>query len=201
MLKRTFDIVATSAGIVVLFPVILITGVAIRLLSPGPVLYRAARVGRGGGVFTMYKFRTMVVDADRNGPLVTAGDDARVTPIGRFLRKTKLDELPTLWNVLIGQMSLVGPRPENPKSAAQYNEEQRRIWTVRPGVTSLASVKYRNEESLLAGAADLDAKYFEIMQDKLRMELQYVERHSLRLDIVILFRTIQAVLQSKVSGA
>lgn len=201
MLKRTFDIVATSVGMVLLSPVILITGVAVRLLSPGPVLYRAARVGRGGGVFTMYKFRTMVVDAERNGPLVTAGDDARVTPIGRFLRKTKLDELPTLWNVLIGQMSLVGPRPENPKSAAQYNEEQRRIWTVRPGVTSLASVKYRNEESLLTGAADLDAKYFEIMQDKLRMELQYVERHSLRLDIVILFRTIQAVLQSKVSGA
>jgi lipopolysaccharide/colanic/teichoic acid biosynthesis glycosyltransferase len=197
MLKRTFDIVATSAGLVVLSPLFVVIGAAIRLFSPGPVIYKARRVGEGGRVFSMYKFRTMVVDADKKGPLVTAGDDRRVTPIGRFLRKTKLDELPTLWNVLIGQMSLVGPRPENPDSAAQYTGEQRRIWSVRPGVTSLATIRYRNEEALLSGATNLDARYFEIMQDKLRLELQYVEHHPLRLDILILLRTLRAIFDSR----
>ncbi|MEW6510886.1 MAG: sugar transferase [Bacteroidota bacterium] len=200
-MKRVFDIAATSAGLVLLSPLMIAITVAIRLFSPGPVLYKAARVGKGGRVFSMYKFRTMVVDADKQGPLVTAGDDARVTRIGKLLRKTKLDELPTLWNVLIGDMSLVGPRPENPKSAALYTEQQRKIWNVRPGVTSPATVKYRHEEALLSGADDLERRYFEIMQDKLRLELEYVEHYSFSRDIQILLRTFQAILNTKASGA
>ncbi len=201
MLKRLFDVLASLLGLIVLSPVLVATAAGILILSPGPVLYRAARVGKGGRVFTMYKFRTMVVDADKNGPLITASGDRRVTSIGRFLRKTKLDELPTIWNVLMGQMSFVGPRPENPLSASQYNEEQRRIWWVRPGVTSLATIKYRHEESLLGGAGELESRYFEVMQDKLRMELEYVDHHPFSMDLAILFRTIHAIFKTEVPGA
>lgn len=137
----------------------------------------------------------MVTGADHVGPLITASDDPRVTRIGRFIRRTKLDELPTLWNVLKGDMSLVGPRPENPKSAALYNEKQQQIWRVRPGITSLATIKYRNEEALLASAENLDEKYFEIMQDKLRLELEYVQYRSLWLDASIILRTFSAILR------
>jgi lipopolysaccharide/colanic/teichoic acid biosynthesis glycosyltransferase len=143
----------------------------------------------------MTKFRTMVPNADRAGPLVTAGDDSRITPIGRSLRRTKLDELPTLWNVLKGDMSIVGPRPENPQSAALYTAEQQRVLTVRPGITSLATLKYRHEERLLAGAVDLEATYFYLMQDKLKLELEYVERQSFCLDLQIICRTLLAVLR------
>jgi len=141
------------------------------------------------------------MDADCHGPLVTAGDDWRMTRIGRILRRTKLDELPTLWNVLKGDMSFVGPRPENPKSAELYSEEQRRIWTLRPGITSLATVKYRNEESILAGAKNLDARYFEIMQDKLTLELEYVDRRSFYMDLAILLRTLLAIFIAKAPNA
>ena len=200
-MKRGFDIILAGAGLFLFSPVMMAVTLAIKLLSPGPVLYKAARVGKGGRVFSMVKFRTMVIDADKNGPLVTAGNDTRVTGIGRFLRTTKLDELPTLWNVLIGDMSLVGPRPENPSSAALYTEPQRRIWTVRPGLTSPATVKYRHEEALLAGARDLDKRYFEIMQDKLKLELEYLDNRSFLRDVVILLQTLQAIFHIKVSSA
>lgn len=201
MLKRTFDIVASLLGLVILTPAFVVISIIIRLQSRGPVMYKAVRVGKGGRVFHMFKFRTMIHHADRHGPLVTAGDDWRVTPVGRLLRKAKLDELPTLWNVLVGDMSFVGPRPENPKSAALYTKEQRRIWRVRPGITSLATVKYRHEEAMLAGASDLDAKYYEIMQDKLRLELEYLDRQSVLKDFGVLARTMVAILCAKVSNA
>lgn len=192
-MKRCFEVALSLLGLGILFPVLILIGLIIRLTSRGPIFYASSRVGLNGKLFKMIKFRSMVTGADQMGPLVTAGDDPRVTRIGRFIRHTKLDELPTLWNVLKGDMSLVGPRPENPKSAALYNEEQRQIWRVRPGITSLATVKYRNEEALLAGAEDLDEKYFEIMQDKLRLELEYIQHQSLWLDITIVLRTLSAI--------
>jgi lipopolysaccharide/colanic/teichoic acid biosynthesis glycosyltransferase len=201
VLKRSFDLFFSFVGLLPLFPLMVVVGLLIKLDSPGSIIYKSKRVGKNGRLFEMYKFRTMVMNADSQGPLVTAGDDCRMTRIGRILRRTKLDELPTLWNVLKGDMSFVGPRPENPKSAELYTEEQRHIWEMRPGITSLATIKYRNEESLLAGAKDLDAKYFEVMQDKLRLELEYVDRHSFYLDLVILFRTILAIFIAKDSNA
>jgi lipopolysaccharide/colanic/teichoic acid biosynthesis glycosyltransferase len=192
-LKRLFDIFVASLGFIVLLPLMAVVALAIRLTSPGPALYGSTRVGLGGAPFKMIKFRTMGLGADKMGPLVTAGNDSRITSIGRFLRRTKLDELPTLWNVLKGDMSIVGPRPENPHSAALYSDAQKNVWTVRPGVTSLATLKYRHEESILAGHADLDAAYFQIMQDKLALELAYINRRSFWLDIQIIFRTIVEV--------
>jgi lipopolysaccharide/colanic/teichoic acid biosynthesis glycosyltransferase len=200
-LKRSFDFLFALLGLVVLFPVFCFVGLIIHFTSPGPIFYASPRVGLNGKLFKMFKFRSMVTGADREGPLITSSDDCRVTRIGRFLRHTKLDELPTLLNVLKGDMSLVGPRPENPKSAALYNEEQRRIWRVRPGITSLATIKYRNEETLLAGAQDLEAKYFEIMQDKLRLELEYIRYQSLWLDIRIILRTFTAIMNKETPNA
>ncbi len=186
--KRAFDILLAAVGLVILSPLLGLIALAIRLTSPGPVFYASPRIGSGGNLFKMIKFRTMVPDADTLGPLVTAGDDPRITGIGRALRRTKLDELPTLWNVLTGDMSIVGPRPENPKSVALYTEAQKRVWDVKPGITSLATLKYRDEESFLAGATDLDATYFQIMQDKLALELEYIQRQSFWLDVRIIFQ-------------
>ena len=195
MLKHAFDIFLSFVGLVLLFPCLCLIALLVRLISPGPVFYASPRIGLYDKTFKMIKFRTMAVDADRAGPLVTPGDDPRITPVGRFLRRTKLDELPTLWNVLKGDMSFVGPRPENPKSAALYTDEQRRVWTVRPGITSLATIKYRHEEEILAGVADLEAAYFQIMQDKLALELEYLDRQSFWLDLQIIFQTILEILR------
>jgi lipopolysaccharide/colanic/teichoic acid biosynthesis glycosyltransferase len=193
--KRVFDIVASSFGLIFLFPLMGLVAVVIRVTSPGPVFYGSSRIGLGGKLFKMVKFRTMVVGADKAGPLVTASNDPRITPIGRYLRRTKLDELPTLWNVFKGDMSIVGPRPENPKSAALYTEAQKSLWSVRPGITSMATLKYRHEESILASRADLETTYFQIMQDKLALELAYMKRQSFWFDIQIIFRTLVAVFR------
>jgi lipopolysaccharide/colanic/teichoic acid biosynthesis glycosyltransferase len=195
MLKRVFDVTAAGLGLILTAPLLAALAALIRLTSPGAILYASPRVGRGGQVFKMIKFRTMIEGADRAGPLVTAGDDPRITPVGRWLRRSKLDELPTLWNVLRGDMSLVGPRPENPRSAALYSPEQQRIWSVRPGLTSPATIKYRHEEEMLAGAADVEAAYFQVMQDKLALEMDYLERQSFWLDLRILGATVKAILQ------
>ncbi len=195
MLKRAFDLIAAGLGLILLAPGLALLALLIRLASPGAILYASQRVGRGGRLFKMIKFRTMVEGADRAGPLITAGDDPRITAVGRVLRRTKLDELPTLWNVLVGDMSLVGPRPENPRSAALYSPEQRRIWSVRPGLASPATLKYRHEEELLAGSADVEAAYFQVMQDKLALEMEYLERQSFWLDLRILGATLRAILQ------
>jgi lipopolysaccharide/colanic/teichoic acid biosynthesis glycosyltransferase len=195
MLKRAFDLTAAALGLLVLLPALAVIALLIRLTSPGPAFYASPRVGQGGRLFKMLKFRTMALGADRAGPLVTAGGDPRITPLGRSLRRAKLDELPALWNVLAGHMSLVGPRPENPRSAALYTAEQRRVWSVRPGLTSLATIKYRHEEDLLAGAEDLETAYYQIMQDKLALEMDYIARRSFWLDLQILGATLRAILQ------
>jgi lipopolysaccharide/colanic/teichoic acid biosynthesis glycosyltransferase len=180
--KRAFDVCLASLGLVLTFPLLLTIVILVKISSPGEIIYKGRRVGKFGRPFWLYKFRTMVKGADSCGPLITAADDARITPIGRLLRRTKLDELPSLWNVVKGDMSLVGPRPENERSASLYTREQQAILILRPGITSFASIKYRKEEELLAGANDLHAIYHDIMQDKLRLELDYLKTRNLWLD-------------------
>ena len=190
MLKRAFDITASAVGLTVLSPLLFLIALVIRLTSPGPVLFRATRIGRGGRTFTLYKFRSMVADADRHGPGITTSGDPRITPIGRLLRRTKLDEFPQLWNVLRGDMSLVGPRPEDPRYVALYTPAQRAILDVRPGITSLASLRYRNEETLLDGP-EWETRYVqEILPAKLALDLDYARRATPWRDLLIILRTI-----------
>src|SRR6185295_4073920 len=159
------------------------------------VLYRARRVGKGGCVFTLYKFRTMVVDDERTGPAITRHEDPRVTAVGRFLRWTKLDELPQLLNTLSGTMSLVGPRPEDPGYVRLYSADQRRVLDVKPGITSPATVLHRDEEAMLTGP-DWERRYrTEILPEKLRIELDYMSRRTLGGDIRILAHTAAALLR------
>ncbi|HOG46379.1 MAG TPA: sugar transferase [Anaerolineae bacterium] len=191
--KRAIDAVAALLGLVLLSPLLALIAIAVRLDSPGPALYRARRIGKDGRPFAMYKFRTMVAGADRQGPAVTAGGDRRVTRIGRWLRRSKLDELPQLLNVLRGDMSLVGPRPEDLKYVALYTPAQREVLCVRPGITGLATVKYRHEEQLLAAAGDLEATYRQVMQEKLAFDLEYVRRRSLWLDLRIILATLMEI--------
>ncbi|RMI27473.1 MAG: sugar transferase [Calditrichaeota bacterium] len=195
ILKRGFDIVFALLGLILFVPLMGVVAVLILITDPGPIFYRAPRVGRGGRLFRMIKFRTMVKNADKIGPAVTAGNDPRITPLGRFLRKSKWDELPSLWNVLIGDMSFVGPRPENPDSARQYSPEQKRVLSVKPGITSLATIKYRHEEEILEKAESLEEAYYEIMQDKLAIELDYIKNQSLANDIRIIFQTIREIFR------
>ncbi len=195
MLKRILDFVAAGAGLVILSPLFALVALGIKLDSPGPVFHCGQRVGQAGRLFRVFKFRTMVVDATRIGPGITAGDDPRVTRAGRFLRKTKLDELPQLFNVIRGEMSLVGPRPEDPRYVALYTPDQRRVLTVRPGLTSLASVRYRHEAALLQGD-DWERVYRErVMPDKLSIEMEYLHYASVWSDLRILVRTLEALFK------
>jgi lipopolysaccharide/colanic/teichoic acid biosynthesis glycosyltransferase len=172
--------------------------VAVWLSSPGPCVYRAVRVGRDGSLFVLYKFRSMRENA--LGPAITARDDPRITVVGRVLRRTKLDELPQLYNVLNGDMSVVGPRPEDPQYVDLYSADQRRILAWRPGITSPASVCYRDEEAVLATASDLDAAYRPVMTAKLQIDLEYLPRATLLSDLRWLARTVRAVI-SRPRGA
>lgn len=191
MAKRTLDLVAAAIGLLVLAPLFAVIAVVIRRDSPGPVFFRQERVGRGGSPFQIYKFRTMRTDAERQGGQLTVGADPRVTGVGRVLRKYKLDELPQLINVVLGDMSLVGPRPEVPRYVALYDERQRRVLDVRPGITDPASIAYREENALLAAAVDPEATYVrEVMPAKLEMNLDYLDRRSLLTDLGIIFDTL-----------
>lgn len=194
-MKRAFDVLAAGVGLLLLSPVLLVVALAIRLDSPGPVFYRQERVGLGGRVFRILKFRTMRVDADRIGGPLTVGRDPRITRVGAFLRHYKLDELPQLFNVVAGDMSLVGPRPEVPRYVARYDDRQRRVLDVRPGITDPASIAYRHENALLENAADPEGTYIrEIMPAKLEMNLAYLERRSLAADVGIILRTFARIL-------
>jgi lipopolysaccharide/colanic/teichoic acid biosynthesis glycosyltransferase len=194
--KRTFDICAALCGLVILSPLFLLTALWLKREGPGPVLYRGRRIGRGGCVFKILKFRTMREDAaDDAGPGVTAQDDPRITPLGRWLRDTKLNELPQLWNVLIGEMSLVGPRPEDPQIAKAWPAEIRReILSVRPGITSPASIVYRDEEKLLRSATVMDDYLKVVLPDKLRLDQLYVRHHTFLSDLDIIFWTLIVLL-------
>lgn len=190
MAKRLFDVVASAMGLVILSPLFLVIAVAIKANSQGPVFYRGLRVGQYGRPFRIYKFRTMVTDADKTGPGITPAQDNRVTSVGRVLRRFKLDEFPQLFNVLKGEMSLVGPRPEDPRYVALYTPEQREILNYRPGITSPASIKYRNESAVLAGD-DWETRYMnEILPVKLALDLEYVRSQSLLTDIAVIMKTL-----------
>lgn len=195
-LKRLMDIVLSGAALALLWPVLLLVALAIRVDDPGPVFYRQVRVGRGGKPFRIYKFRTMVVDADKKGLSITVGRDSRITRVGAFLRKTKLDELAQLINVFVGDMSFVGPRPEVPRYVELYTPYQRQVLLVRPGITDYASIAYRNENDLLAGAEDPERMYIDvIMPDKIELNMKYLREISPLADIRLIFTTIAAVVR------
>jgi len=195
MITRIFDILASFIGLLLLSPLFALVALALKLDSAGPVFYRAQRVGRNGVPFRLYKFRSMMVDADKRGPGITATGDARITRVGRFLRRTKIDELPQLINVLKGEMSLVGPRPEDPRYVALYTPEQRRVLAVRPGITSAASLAYRHEEQLLAGE-DWETVYrTRVLPDKLAIDLAYLERRTFASDLKLILQTIVAIFK------
>lgn len=193
-MKRLFDIVCSLFGLTILCPLFVIVALWIVLDSPGGVFYRQIRVGRYGKDFRIFKFRSMFTDSDRRG-LITVGDrDPRITRAGYWIRKYKIDELPQLINVLIGDMSFVGPRPEVRKYVDLYDEQQRHVLDIRPGITDAASIKYRNENEILATQADPDRYYVKvIMPDKLRINLDYINHHSLGRDIRLIFETFLAI--------
>jgi lipopolysaccharide/colanic/teichoic acid biosynthesis glycosyltransferase len=191
-LGRWVDGLCAAAGLILLSPVLAGAALAVKLSSPGPVLHRAVRVGRAGNPFAMLKFRTMVLEAVA-GPGITSAEDPRVTPVGHVLRRWKLDELPQLVNVLRGEMSLVGPRPEDPRYVARYTPEQRRVLRVRPGLTSPASLRFFREESMLTGE-DWETAYLQrILPAKLSEDLEYLEHRSARSDLTILIRSVWKV--------
>lgn len=195
-MKRLFDILASSIGLIVISPLFLILAIWIKLDSKGPVFYKQDRVGRGNKDFKLYKFRSMRVGADKDGLLTIGGRDSRLTRSGYYIRKYKLDEFPQLINVLIGDMSLVGPRPEVRKYVDMYTLEQMHVLDVRPGITDAASIKYRNENELLEKAENPDEYYIKvIMQDKLRINLEYVKNHSFLNDIKFIFSTFWAIVK------
>ena len=194
-MKRLFDIVASGFGLLLLSPLFLLVAIWIKLDSPGPVFYRQVRVGQYNQDFRIFKFRSMRVGADKGSLVTIGGRDPRVTRSGYFLRKFKIDELPQLINVFIGDMSLVGPRPEVRHYVDYWTKEQLHVLDVRPGITDPASIKFRNENELLEKAEDPEKYYIEvIMQEKLRLYLEYVENHSFWYDIKLIFQTFAAII-------
>jgi lipopolysaccharide/colanic/teichoic acid biosynthesis glycosyltransferase len=192
--KRAFDFCVSLFALLLLAPLFGLLAIAVKLSSPGPVFFRQKRVGRDAQVFQMLKFRSMVLDADQRGWGITVAGDERVTPIGRILRELKLDELPQLWNVLKGEMSLVGPRPELPSYVAQYTFEQLRVLSARPGITDIASIRYRHEEKMLERSAHPEDFYRNvILPHKLALNLDYIERMSFSLDLRLILQTLRAI--------
>ena len=190
---RWLEVSLSLLGLVALSPVLLAVAVAVKCSSPGPVLYRARPVGKDGRLFDLFKFRSMVTDAAERGPRVTGSGDARVTGVGRVLRRTKLDELPQLLNILAGDMALVGPRPEDPGYVTSYSAEQLQVLRVKPGLTSAATLLHRHEEQMLTGP-DWDETYRrEILPAKLQIELDYLSRRTLSKDVLILAQTASAL--------
>ncbi len=196
MLKRLFDIVASLTGIVLLMPVLLIIGVWVGLGSRGGVFYFQERVGKNGKHFMLFKFRTMYVNSDKKGLLTVGAKDSRITPAGYYLRKYKLDELPQLFNVLLGSMSIVGPRPEVPRYVNLYNDEQKQVLLVKPGITDYASLQYFNENELLAKSQNPEQTYItEVMPAKLKLNHKYISEAGLITDLKVIFSTIARIFR------
>jgi len=193
MAKRLFDIIFSFLGLILVLPLFLLLAVLIKRESPGPVFYRGIRIGKGGRLFRIFKFRSMVKNAEELGGPSTAGDDPRLTKFGKFLRKHNLDELPQLINVLRSEMSFVGPRPEVPSEVETYPEEVKKIiLSVRPGMTDLATLANIHEEEILRGAADPHRAYREkIKPQKIKLAIEYVQKHSFWLDLKIILKTLQ----------
>ena len=195
MLKRAFDVTVSTVALLILFPVFVILSLVILFSSRGPVFYRQVRVGKNNTDFRIFKFRTMYTGSDKKGLITVGGRDSRITTAGYFLRKYKLDELPQLLNVIAGDMSLVGPRPEVRKYVLLYNTEQLRVLTVKPGITDYASIEYAYENELLGKAADPDQEYIKvIMPAKLDLNLKYIREQSLRTDLGILWKTLVRIV-------
>lgn len=191
IIKRVCDFILSLIGIIVLSPIFIIVSIAIKLDSKGKILFLQKRVGRYGKEFNIYKFRTMVSDAERLGKQITVGNDNRITKVGAFLRKYKIDELPQLFNVLKGDMSLVGPRPEVPKYVKLYSDEQKKVLNVRPGITDMASLRYKDENEIL-GKVDNPEEYYinVIMKDKLKLNLEYIEKSNIFFDLYLIIKTV-----------
>lgn len=195
MPKRAFDLVASVSVLLLLLPILFLIGVLVKLEDGGPIFYRGVRVGRYGRSFRIFKFRTMVVDAEKLGGTSTADDDPRITRIGKLLRKYKLDELPQLINVLKGEMSLVGPRPQVQWAVDLYMPEEQALMSVRPGITDYASLQFRKEGELLRGSTDPDQEYLEkIAPQKIRLGLEYVHHHNVAIDLKIILATMGALI-------
>ena len=195
-MKRLFDFTFSLIGLIPLAPLLLVLAVWIKLDSRGPVFYRALRAGRFGKPFRIFKLRTMVVNADKLGGAETPADDPRITGAGAILRHYKLDELPQFVNVLLGHMSLVGPRPEVLDEVSLYTEEEKKLLDVRPGITDWASIKFRHEGEILRGSKDPHRTYHEaIRPEKVRLGLQYVQNRSLLTDVKIIFRTLAVIFE------
>lgn len=195
--KRFFDFVASGLGLVLLAPFLVIVGIAIKVDSPGPIFFRQVRVGQFGKLFRIHKFRTMLTDAERKGLQITVGADARVTRVGGFLRKYKIDELAQLIDVFLGDMSLVGPRPEVPQYVECYPDGVREVvLSVKPGITDWASIKYKDENEILGGAADPNRVYIdEVLPVKIEYYLEYVKTRSFFGDVRIIFATLGALVR------
>jgi lipopolysaccharide/colanic/teichoic acid biosynthesis glycosyltransferase len=195
MLKRLFDIVCATTGILILSPFLLLISLLVAVTSRGGVFYFQERVGRNNTDFKVYKFRTMYPGADKKGLLTVGGKDTRITPVGYYLRKYKLDELPQLFNVLFGSMSLVGPRPEVRRYVNSYTQEQMQVLDVKPGITDYASLEYFDENELLAKSDDVEKTYIEeIMPAKLALNKRYISEQSMKTDLTIIWKTIKRII-------
>ncbi len=192
--KRLFDIIASFIGLILLSPLLLLIGVWIKMSSQGPLFYTQKRVGKDFKEFDIYKFRSMVEGADKIGPSVTSGDDARITEVGRFIRKTKIDELPQLLNVLKGDMSLVGPRPEVMKFVEKQKDAYRKILRVRPGITDNAAIEFRDEEEIMNQYADKEKAYLEIILPvKIKLYYNYIDTITFGNDIKLILKTLKVL--------
>jgi lipopolysaccharide/colanic/teichoic acid biosynthesis glycosyltransferase len=195
-MKRAFDITAASVGLLLLSPLLLFVSLLIKLDSPGPALFRQERMGRGFRPFLIYKFRTMVQDAPGKGGMITFGKDPRITRVGRILRKTKIDEFPQLINILRGEMSFVGPRPEVPRYVELFREDYAEILQVLPGITDLASLQYRHEAEILGRCEDPEEEYVtRVLPEKIRLAKEYLSQSSLHFDIILILKTVLSLLR------
>ena len=199
--KRIFDLMISITGLILLSPILIIVAIVIKLYDSGTVFYKVPRIGLNGAPFNMYKFRTMIPGADKFGPSSSPKSDVRVTPIGKHLRKYKLDELAQLFNVFSGKMSIIGPRPEEKKFTDMFSEEEKNILSVKPGITDWASIWNSNESELLEGSDDPDGYYVKyIRPEKLRLQLLYAGKHNFFVDLKIFFLTIQKLLWGNKTG-
>jgi len=196
MIKRIFDILFSIIGIIILSPLFFIVSIFIKIETNGPVFYKGIRIGKDEKLFKIYKFRTMIVRADKIGPSSTTEDDSRLTKVGKFIRKYKLDEFPQFINVLKGEMSFVGPRPQVPWAVKLYNKEEKRLLSVKPGITDYASIKFPDEEKILKGSKNPDSDYMKkIHPEKMRLGLEYVKNHSFFTDLKIILKTIRIIFK------
>jgi lipopolysaccharide/colanic/teichoic acid biosynthesis glycosyltransferase len=197
MMKRLFDLGTSFFGLLLLAPIFVLSALWIKIDSRGPIFFRQERVGFQGSIFRVHKFRTMVLDAEKKGKQITVGADSRITTVGEFLRKYKLDELPQLIDVLVGDMSLVGPRPEVPKYIDYYSDDEKHdVLSVKPGITDNASIEFRDENELLAGSKDPETVYInEVLPKKIALYRKYVRERSFFGDVVIIFKTIFLIIK------